>query len=152
MTTIAQTVAGSTLRISASLPATYDSTGFSALSYTLIAEITDLGSGLGKKYDLVEHRPVNDRKKYKFKGGYDNGTLSIKMASSTANASDAGQTLLKAAAASDASYSFKLTVQDGADYYFTAKTMSALTDYGTINNILMLNAELQIDSDIVETA
>lgn len=67
MTTLAQTVAGTTLKISAALPATYDSSGFSALSYTTVAEVTDMGS-LGKVYDLVDHRPVNDRKKYKFKG------------------------------------------------------------------------------------
>ncbi len=44
MTTKAQTVAGTTIGISASLPATYDSTGFAALSYTTIGEVTDIGS------------------------------------------------------------------------------------------------------------
>ncbi len=152
MTTLAQSVAGSLLKISAALPATYDSTGFGALTYTTVAEIVDLGSGLGKKYDLVTHTPVGDRKKYKFKGGYDNGALSVKMASATSNVADAGQTLLIAAAASDADYSFKITIQDGSDYYFTAKTMNFTTDFGTLNNILMANAELQITSDIVLTA
>ncbi len=151
MTTIAQTLAGSTLKISASLPATYDAAGFGALSYTTVAEITDLGSGLGKKYDLVTHSPVGDRKKYKFRGGYDNGTLAVKMASATSTATDAGQTLLIAASNSDADYSFKITVQDGSDYFFTAKTMNFTTDFGTLNNILMAAAELQVNSDIVQT-
>lgn len=151
MTTIAQSVAGSTLKVSASLPATYDSAGFAALTYTTVAEVTDLGSGLGKKYDMIEHRPVNDRKKYKFKGGYDNGSLAIKLASATATATDAGQTLMIAASNSDADYSFKITVQDGSDYYFTAKCMNFTTDFGTLNNILAANAELQVTSDIVQT-
>lgn len=151
MTTIAQTVAGSTLKISASLPSTYDSTGFTALSYTTVAEITDLGSGLGRKYDLVKHNPVGDRNSYKFKGSYDNGTLSVKMASATSTATDAGQTLMMAAAASDASYSFKITVQDSSDYFFTGKVMNFTTDFGSVNSILMAGAEIQVDSNIVLT-
>lgn len=67
MTTLAQTSAGTTLKISASLPATYDSAGFSILSYTTVAEITDMGE-FGKEFNLVTHNPVNDRKTYKFKG------------------------------------------------------------------------------------
>lgn len=110
-----------------------------------------MGTGLGRKYTLVTHSPVNDRQKYKFKGDYDNGTLSLKMAKATLVATDAGQTLLQAAAASDASYSFNIHFQDGSDMYFTAKCMGFMTDMGTINNILSAGAELQIDSVIVET-
>lgn len=150
MTTIAQTVAGTVLKISASLPATYDAAGFAALSYTTIAEVTDLGS-LGKVYDLVDHRPVNDRKKYKFRGGYDNGSMQLKLARATLAATDAGQTILQAASNSDADYSFKITFQDNSDMYFTAKTMEYMTEIGSLNNILGLSTKLEITSDIVET-
>lgn len=151
MTTIAQTLAGSTLKISASLPATYDSTGFAALTYTTVAEVTDLGSGLGKKYNKAQHEPVNDRKIYKFKTNYDNGSLTVKMARATATTTDAGQTLLIAAVSSDADYSFKITLQDGSDLYFTAKTMSFAADLGTGSSILTATAMLEVNSDIVET-
>lgn len=150
MTTIAQTIAGSTLKISAALPATYDSTGFTALSYTTVAEVVDYGS-VGKAYDMVEHRPVNDRKKYKLKGGYDNGSMQLKLARSTATTTDAGQTILKAAADSDADYSFKITFQDNSDFYFTAKAMDFVTNMGTINSILGLSVKLELNSDIIET-
>lgn len=57
MPSLAQSVAGSTLKISAALPATYDAAGFTALSYTAVSEITDMGS-LGKDFSLISHNPV----------------------------------------------------------------------------------------------
>lgn len=150
MTTIAQSVAGTTLRISASLPATYDSAGFSALSYTLVSEITDMGD-LGKEYTLITHNPVNDRKTYKFKGSYNNGSLALKLARATLVTTDAGQTIMIASAASDASYSYKITFQDGGDLYFTGKTLSFKTMIGSVNNILQAEAKIEVDSDITET-
>lgn len=153
MTTIAQTVAGTVLKISAALPATYDAAGFAALSYTTVSETTDLGS-VGKVYDLVDHRPTNDRKKYKFKGGYDNGSMQLKLARATlaTGFTDAGQTILQAASNSDADYSFKMTFQDNSDFYFTAKVMEFQTEIGSLNNILGLSAKLELTSDIIETA
>lgn len=148
MTTLAISAAGATLSISVTLPATYDAAGFAAVSYTSIAEITDIGE-LGKKYTLVTHAPVGDRKLYKFKGGYDNGQLQIQLAKATSNA---GQTILLAAAGSDASYSFRITMQDATDMYFTGKAMSFVSKVGGVNNIYGATVEVQLDSDIVETA
>lgn len=151
MTTRAQTVAGTLIAISASLPATYDSTGFSALSYTTIAEVTDIGS-LGKDYTLVTHNPVNDRKTYKFKGTYNNGTLALKLAKATQASTDAGQVLATTASGSDASYSFHILSQDSSDMFFTGKVMSFMTNVGGPNSILGGDIKVEIDSDIVETA
>lgn len=110
-----------------------------------------MGSGLGRKYNKVTHEPVNDRQIYKFRGNYDNGTLSIKMARATATTTDAGQTLLTAALATDTDYSYKITLQDGSDLYFQAKCMSFTADLGTVNGILSATAELEVNSGIVET-
>lgn len=146
MPTLAQTVAGSTFKISAALPATYDSAGFNALSYTTVAEVTDIGS-LGKEYSLVTHNPVGDRKTYKFKGSYNNGAIALKLAKAIA---DAGQALVKTASDSDASYSFLITLQDGKKMYFTGQVMSFVTNIGTVNNILGADVKIEINSDIVE--
>jgi hypothetical protein len=148
MATLAQTVAGSSLKISASLPATYDSAGFSALTYTSVAEVTDIGS-LGKEYTLVTHNPVGDRKTYKFKGSYNNGALALKLAKAI---TDPGQILLTSANDSDASFSFLITTQDGRKMYFTGKVLSYVTNIGTVNNILGADVKVEIDSDIIETA
>lgn len=102
-------------------------------------------------YDLVEHRPVNDRKKYKMKGGYDSGSMQLKLARMTALTTDAGQVILQTASNSDADYSFVITFQDQSNFYFTAKAMDFQTDMGTINSILGLSVKLELVSDIVET-
>lgn len=154
MTTQAQTVAGTKLYISSVLPTTYDSnvtTGFPAVTgFNLVAEITDMGEN-GAVFDLVTHQPVADRKKYKFKGGYDNGQQSLKFAKITLAGSDAGQAMLKAAAASDADYTFHIVFQDNTDQYYTGKCMGIKTTIGSLNNILAGSADIQITSDIVET-
>lgn len=150
MTTKAQTVAGTTIGISASLPATYDSTGFAALSYTAIGEVTDIGT-FGRDYTLVTHNSIADRKTYKFKGSYNNGSLALKLAKATLASTDAGQTLANTASGSDASYSFKITAQDASDAYFTGKIMSFMTNTGSVNSILGAEIKIEIDSDIVET-
>jgi hypothetical protein len=147
MATQAQTVAGSSLKISAAKPATYDAAGFGALAFTTVGEVTDIGS-LGKEYTLVTHNPVGDRKTYKFRGSYNNGALALKLAKAL---SDAGQAMLLAASESDTSYSFCITLQDGKKMYFTGMTMSFITNIGTVNNILGADVKVEIDSDIVQT-
>jgi hypothetical protein len=52
-----ETVAGSTLSVSVAAPATYDTAGYTALTYTPVGEITDLGSGLGRDYNTTPIRP-----------------------------------------------------------------------------------------------
>lgn len=150
MTTVAQTVAGTKLYISAGLPATYDAAGFGALTYTVVAEVIDIGE-IGKTYDLVAHTPIGDRKKYKLKGGYDSGQLPLQLAKATLANSDAGQALLLAASNSDADYSFKITFQDLTDSFFTGKTMSFKTKIGSLNSLLGATANVELTSDIVET-
>jgi hypothetical protein len=149
MADVAQTIAGSQLSVSASLPATYDATGFQALSYTPVSDVTDLGAGLGKKYNLVVHNPVDTRRTQKFRGSYNNGTLSLKMASSTLANTDAGQTIMKAGLESDADYSFRIILQDLSEVYFTAKTMSFPLDMGTVDSILGGSVELEVNSEVV---
>lgn len=151
MPTIAQTVAGTTIGISAALPATYDAAGFGALTYTPIGEVSDIGS-LGREYSLVTHNPVGDRNTYKFRGSYNSGSLALKFARATLVSTNAGQTLLNAAALSDTSYSYKITFQDGGDLFFTAKNMGVMAEVGGVNSILGGSCKLEIDSNIVETA
>ncbi len=150
MTTKAQTVAGTTIAISATLPTTYDAAGFAVPVYSVIGEITDIGT-FGKDYTLVTHNSLADRKTYKFRGSYNNGSLSMKLARATLANADAGQTIAIAALASDASYSFKIENQDLSNDYFTGKVMSFMTTIGSVNSIMAAECKVEIDSDIVST-
>ena len=142
-----RTSAGSTLSVSASAPTTYDATGFAALTYTTVAELTDLGS-FGKKYNLVSFNPLGDRKTVKRKGSYNNGTLSLKMGSSV---TDAGQIALQAGSVSDNSYSFRVVLQSGSTYYFSGQIMSFELEVGSVDQITGANCDVEIDNDVVAT-
>lgn len=140
------TSAGSTLAISTSLPATIDQAGFAALTYTAIGEIVDLGE-FGKEFNLVTHTALGQRQTKKFKGSFNNGALQLQMGRDT---TDAGQTALRTALASDNSYSFRVVLQNGTTLYFTAKVMSYRTVVGSVDQITGATTAVEIDSEIVE--
>lgn len=153
MTTSAQTVAGSVLSVASALPATYDAAGFAALTYNAVAEVTDIGT-FGKDFTLVTHNPIGDRKTYKFRGSYNNGTLDLKLAKITVLNTDAGQAALTTALNDplDKSISLRIALQDGSKQYFTGKVMSFTTSIGSVNSILAGECKIEIDSDVVETS
>lgn len=147
----AQTVAGTVVSIALATPATYDNTGFSALTFHAIGETTDLGS-FGKTYSLVSHNPVGARNTFKFRGSYNSGSLTIKMAKATLLNTDIGQNDLNTALASDASFSFRYTFQDGSKAYFTGKVMEIMIAVGSVNSILGADFKVELDNDIVESS
>lgn len=153
MTTQAITVAGSVLSVASALPATYDAAGFAALTYNAVAEVTDIGT-FGKDFTLVTHNPIGDRKTYKFRGSYNNGTLDLKLAKITVLNTDAGQAALTTALNDplDKSISLRIALQDDSKQYFTGKVMSFTTSIGSVNSILAGECKIEIDSDVVESA
>ena len=141
-----QTSAGTTLGIATGSPATFDSTGYNALTYTVVGEITDLGE-FGKEFNLVTHIPLGNRQVKKFKGSFNNGSLQLQLGRDTANV---GQIALRTALASDASFSFRVTLQDATKLYFTGKVMSYKTSVGSVDQITGAMTAIEIDSEIVE--
>lgn len=144
----AQTSAGTSIALSAAAPATYDAVGFAALTFTDLGEVTNIGE-FGRVYNLVTHNPLATRRTEKFKGSFDDGSLSLDLA---VDSVDAGQILAKAALASDDSYSFEVTFQDGSIAYFSAQTMSFTTNVQGVDAILSGSMAIEVDNDIVEVA
>lgn len=140
-----QTSAGTKLSVSASLPATYDSTGFAALTFTDVGEVVDLGS-FGKEFNLVTFNSLDDRRTQKFKGSYNNGTIAVQLGQDDA---DAGQIVLISGAESDNSHSFKVTLQNGDIRYFTGKIMSYTTDVGGSDQVTGATVTIEIDDDVI---
>jgi hypothetical protein len=140
------TSAGSTLSIATGSPVTNDSTGFAALTYVVVGEVTDIGE-VGREYALVTHMPVGSRSVQKFKGSYNNGTMQIQMGRDSSNA---GQVAMKAALISDADYSFKVTLQDLSKIHFVGKVTSFKTSVGSVDQITGANCTIEINGDIVE--
>lgn len=143
---LAFTSAGTTFSIGAA-PATYDVSGFSAVSFTAVGEITDIGT-FGRNYKLVTHNPIGTRNTVKRKGSYNNGTISLKMAKA-GGGGDAGQAALLLASTSDASYAIKIVLQNGTIAYFTGQVMSGMTNVGNVDTITALDVSIEIDNDII---
>jgi len=137
------TSAGTTLRITASQPATFDATGYNALSTTLVGEITDLGE-FGREYALVTHNPVGNRSTQKFKGSFNGGTMNVTLALDT---DDAGQIICKAAALADANYTILVTTQQGDRYFFQARVMSWKVGVGSVDQITTATMVLELTTN-----
>lgn len=143
MASLAMTSAGSSISIG--LPAASDTlAAFQAVSYTIINEVTDIGS-FGKVYNQVTHNPLSTRQTIKRKGSFDNGTISLQMAYAP---SDPGQTMLSTAVDSDSSYSYKVVLQDNTTFYFGAQAMSRPIEVGGVDSITSSTCDLEIDTTI----
>jgi len=138
----ARSSAGTTIKISASQPATYDATGYNALSMTLIGEVTDLGE-FGRAYNLIKHNPLGTRSTVKLKGSFDEGSIAMKLGLDT---DDAGQILAKAASVSDSDYSLCITTQNLDKYYFQAKVMSFKVGVNGVDSITGATITLELTS------
>ena len=137
-----RTTAGSTFKVSATAPATYDVSGYAALTWTAVGEITDLGE-FGREYTLVTHNPINTRITQKFKGSYNEGKMSLKLGLDT---DDAGQVLMKAGSTSDAARFFEVTDQKGDKYYFPAMVMTWKVGLASVDSITAASCDRELTS------
>lgn len=135
-----RTTATTTLKISAGVPATFDSAGYAALSYTSVGEVTNIGE-FGREFDLVTHNPVASRGTQKLKGAFNEGAIALQLGLDT---DDAGQILMKAASLSDSLYAFLITTANGDKYYFQGLTMSFKVGLNDVNSLTSATANIEI--------
>jgi hypothetical protein len=133
-----RTSAGTTLRVTATAPATFNSSGYGTLFTAspvpaLVGEVTDMGE-FGREYALVTHQPIGDRGTVKLKGSFNEGTMTMTLGLDT---DDAGQILAKAAMLATGNYSFRQTMPNGDIYYsrgLVTNFSSTPGDAGAITN------------------
>lgn len=135
-----RTTAGTTFKVSASNPATFNAAGYAALVYTLVGEVTDLGE-FGREYTGVTHNPIDNRGTVKKKGSFNEGQITVQLGLDT---DDAGQILLKAAQNSDNDYSILITTQNGDKYYAQVQVMSFKVGVGDVNKITSATVVMEI--------
>lgn len=140
-----QTAAGATLAIAttAGAPATIDQAGYAAKTYTVVGEITNIGE-FGREYALVTHQPLATRGVKKGKGSFNNGTLNPALAY---DRDDPGQVLMEQALDSDASWAFRITLQDGTAFYLMGKVMSFKPNVGGVDDVVTATPTIEVDSD-----
>jgi len=145
------TSAGTKLEIAAEQPASHDASGFQALTYTQIGEVTDIGE-YGAEYEVVTHNPIAERRTIKRKGTKDDGSQTLQLARVP---SDAGQSILIEGADGtevDTVHSFKVTLQDGTVQYYTGQIYSFTTNIGGSNQIVGSSVTVELDNEVIEVA
>jgi hypothetical protein len=143
---------GTIVSVSASAPATYDATGFAALTWSACGELADLPA-FGAEAALATHTPLKTGIVAKRRGSLNYGSVTLTMALSD---TDTGQAILQtkgsAAAGASASVSVKVALVNGDIQYFSAQVMSYKTNVGNADAITMAEVTLEIDNSVVKVA
>lgn len=142
-----ETAAGASIAFSADAPATFDETGYAALTWATAAEVTNIGE-FGEEYVTVRHSPLSSRGVKKAKGSYDNGTLTPTMAF---DSTDAGQVILEAALSSDDPIYAKVELQGGDIAYFEVVVTALRRNVGESDSVVTLSPTLEVTDRAIVT-
>lgn len=138
-----RTSAGSTVDVSADLPASYIEADYELVTpWGYVGLISNVGE-YGRTYQDVTFNPLDTRGTIHRKGTFDEGQLPLQCAY---DPSDAGQTVLKAAALTDDLISIRITLQSGEIQYYTGQVFSATVAVNDANSITMGNYTIQLES------
>jgi hypothetical protein len=144
-----QTTAGTKLSVSLSAPGTLDLSGYTTLypSMNDVGEITDMGE-YGRVYAIVSTIPLAERRTQKYKGSYDEGSMTLVF---NIDEADSGQDDLRTNLDVDADAYFAVTHQDGTVDFFSGLVTSASKAVGAADQMYTSNATIEINSDIIES-
>ena len=141
---------GTEVYVDDTAPATYDATGFAALTWALCGELADLPS-FGSEAALATHTPLATGVVAKRRGSINYGSVTLTMAVS---ATDAGQAILQAlgeaGAGSDSNVSVKVVLVSGEVQYFTGQVMSYKVNVSNADAVTMAEVTLEIDNSIIK--
>lgn len=143
---LAITSATTKLYVSAALPATYDATGFAALTWIEVGEISSLGQ-YGGQTTVVTHIPISSAIVAKRGGSQNFGQMSMTLARHKGNDSDE----LQDAFDDRAPRAFKVALPAalGDIDYFTAICTSVQTNVGNADQILESMVTLELDDRVI---
>ncbi len=121
---------GTTLEIVAGAPATYDDTGYAALTYVKVGEVTGIGT-FGGSSTVVTNIPLETGEVDKHIGSTDFGTMTLALAEDT---TDAGQEDLQdgyTGANRGLEHAIKLTVPTAGGSTAVRYTSGKISEYTT---------------------
>ncbi|MFA6204480.1 MAG: hypothetical protein WC710_14980 [Gallionella sp.] len=140
--TVVQSIAGATLGLSATIPATYDQPGYEAsvMVYTDLGECENFGNH-GVVANISEFTNVATATVTKVKGSKNYGVMALMLGSIPSNA---GQALVLAAAESNNHYSAKYTYPDGEIHYLDVLVGKHEFQDGSANDISKIAVDLHL--------
>ena len=137
--------AGSTLHVASALPATYDATGYAALTWVLVTDVSDIPE-FGPSASVNEFKPIDTRIVQKAAGSINYGSVGFGFAHNTG---DAGQGILGSNMGVNTGISFKVTRPDGGKDYFTGIVSSFTRNHSGVDSFFLGTAKVEINSPIV---
>lgn len=137
-----QTAAGAALYVSASVPATHDSAGFAALTYSKIGKVSDLGE-VGEVFNEVTFSPLDEAEVERLAGSYTSGQIPAVFGY---DKDDAGQDIIRTNVGNNVRLSFKMVLPDGEIWYFRGRVMGAPLTIGTIDNVITMAANVNVQN------
>lgn len=137
--------AGTTLHVSASLPATYDAAGYNALSWTQVTDTENIPE-FGPSASVNTFNPIDSRITQKSTGSIDYGSVPFGFAHVDG---DAGQNILASAMGNNTGISFKVTRTNSKKDYFTGIVSSFTRNHSGVNNFFLGTAKVEINKPIV---
>ena len=145
-----RSVAGSKFSLVAGAPTTEDSSGYGALTFIPVGEITSLGD-IGGEYNSITTNNISSRIQQTLKGVFVPGTFELSLGDFM---SDAGQLLLETAYGTptgtpDVSYSFELEDQNGDKYYFQGLVTKFTTTRGDNDAVVSGAVSIAINTIVV---
>lgn len=151
MATTLTPTAGSTVAVSAAAPATFDTTGYGALTFTTVNGFDTIGA-IGDGYEVQNFDSITDGR-IPYRGIRDGGSIEANMADMPA---DAGQVILKAAfdaakGSAGEKISVKITDPNSKETYAQVIVSEWRRNYGGANDVIRRQATLvTIPGTIVE--
>jgi hypothetical protein len=143
------TSTGTALSVSAAVPATFDSTGYAALTWTACGELIDLPE-FGPTIQVVESNPLATGITEKFPGFVNQGSMS---AGFEIDFDDAGQIILEEGLAIPPDpfviHSFRVAYPDGTIEYFSGGIFSYTRNPGSANSMIGSTVQIEINTKIV---
>lgn len=148
-----QTSAGIVIGCVQGSPASEDSTGYAALTYQTIGEVTNIPD-FGATVAEIESKPLATPIVEKFVGSVNFGTVNIE---ADLDDEDAGQDLAFDAVIPDHAsfgkvFSFEIVYQSGAKRYFQARFFSATESPGSQDSMIGMSMNVGIVSKVVRVA
>ncbi len=138
-----------TYAISAGLPATYDAAGYAAttITYTTIGRVESFPE-IGATREVNKFTPISGAVEY-LKGTAEYGSGDMVLADMP---TDAGQVIAKAAAASSAHYSMKITYPDGEVHYLDVLVSSWKLSQAQSGGVMKRTATISVCKEPVVVA
>jgi len=140
--TVIESMAGATLAISASLPATYDAAGYqdTDIIYTAVGEVENYGNH-GMTAAVSEFTPVDTAVVAKVKGSKNYGSMQITLGCLP---SDTGQDLIEAASESNNHYSVRITYPDTSIHYLDVLVSKFENVDGSVNAVRKISVQFEV--------